>query len=124
MLSIKLLTVKIKVYFGFGSNLSKRKMTERGTKFLSRERAVLRGYRLEFSIWKDDGFGYANIIPDEDSIVYGALYYCENGSMAKLDEFEAGRLRRIVVRVEKNDGEEVEAFEVHSKLTKNSLRKG
>ena len=44
--------------------------------------------------------------------------------MAKLDEFEAGRLRRIVVRVEKNDGEEVEAFEVHSKLTKNSLRKG
>ena len=58
MLSIKLLTVKIKVYFGFGSNLSKRKMTERGTKFLSRERAVLRGYRLEFSIWKDDGFGY------------------------------------------------------------------
>ena len=98
------------IYFGFASNLSKRKMTERGTKFLSREGAVLRGYRLEFSIWKDDGFGYANIVPDEDSIVYGALYCCEKGSMAMLDAFEAGRLRRIVVKVEKNTGEVVEAF--------------
>lgn len=98
------------IYFGFASNLSKRKMTERGTKFLSRESAVLRGYRLEFSIWKDDGFGYANIVPDEDSVVYGALYCCEKGSMARLDAFEAGRLRRIVVKVEKNNGEVVEAF--------------
>ncbi|KAL9960773.1 hypothetical protein ACROYT_G034273 [Oculina patagonica] len=99
-------------------------MTERGTKFLSRESAVLRGYRLEFSIWKDDGFGYANIVRDEDSLVYGALYCCEKGSMAKLDAFEAGRLRRIVVKVEKSNGEVVEAFafQAYEEFVKEGLR--
>ena len=99
-------------------------MTERGTKFVSRERAVLRGYRVEFTIWKDDGFGYANIVPDDNSIVYGALYYCEKGSMAKLDTFEAGRLHRIIVKVEKESGELVEgsAFQGHDEFVKEGLK--
>ena len=112
------------IYFGFGSNMSKRKMAERGTKFLSRESAVLRGYRVEFTIWKDDGFGYANIVPDDDSIVYGALYYCEKGSMATLDAFEAGRLHRIIVTVEKDSGELVEAsaFQAYDEFVKEGLK--
>ena len=99
-------------------------MTERGTKFVSRESAVLRGYRVEFSIWKDDGFGYANIVPDDNSIVYGALYNCEKGSMAKLDAFEAGRLHRIIVKVEKESGELVEAsaFQAYEEFVKAGLR--
>ena len=49
------------LYFAFASNLSERKMKERGAKFTSRESAVLRGYRFVFNTnWKDDGFGYAN----------------------------------------------------------------
>ena len=79
----------------FGSNLSARKMRERGTRFISRESAVLRGFRVVFCIWKDDRFGYANIIPDMESTVYGVLYICLKGSLAKLDEHEAGRLRRV-----------------------------
>ena len=48
-------------------------MKERGAKFTSRESAVLRGYRFVFNTnWKDDGFGYANITPDEGSAVHGA----------------------------------------------------
>ena len=54
------------LYFAFGSNLSAIKMRERGTRFISRESAVLRGFRVVFSIWKDDGFGYANIIPHRE----------------------------------------------------------
>lgn len=112
------------IYFGFGSNMSKRKMIERGTKFVSRESAVLRGYRVEFTIWKDDGYGYANIVPDDDSIVYGALFYCEAGSMAKLDAFEAGRLHRIIVKVEKESGELVEAsaFQAYDEFVKKGLK--
>ena len=62
------------LYFAFASNLSERKMKERGAKVTSRESAVLRGYRFVFNTnWKDDGFGYANITPDEDS-AFMALY--------------------------------------------------
>ncbi|CAH3166305.1 unnamed protein product [Porites evermanni] len=98
------------LYFAFGSNLSARKMRERGTRFISRESAVLRGFRVVFSIWKDDGFGYANIIPDKESTVYGALYICLKGSLAKLDEHEAGRLRKVMVQVERKSGEIVDAI--------------
>lgn len=88
-------------------------MTERGAKFITRESAVLRGFRLEFSTnWKDDGFGYANIVPDEGSAVYGALYTCEKGSMANMDKehiVEGNRLRRHTVQVEKKNGELVQA---------------
>lgn len=101
------------IYFGFASNLSKRKMEERGAKFLSRESAVLRGFRLEFSTnWKDDGFGYANIVPDEGSVVHGALYTCEKGSMANMDTEhidECNRFCRVIVQVAKKNGEVVQA---------------
>ena len=99
-------------------------MIERGTKVVSRESAVLRGYRVEFTIWKDDGFGYANIVPDDDSIVFGALYYCEKGSMANLDAFEAGRLHRIIVEVEKKSGQLVEAsaFQAYDEFVKVGLK--
>lgn len=107
------------IYFGFASSLSKRKMEERGAKFLSRESAVLRGYRLEFSTnWKDDGFGYANIVPDEGSTVHGALYVCEKGSLANLDKehiIESNRFHRETVQVEKSGGEIVEATAYRAK---------
>ena len=113
------------LYFAFGSNLSARKMRERGTRFISRESAVLRGFRVVFSIWKDDGFGYANIIPDKESTVYGALYICLKGSLAKLDEHEAGRLRRVNVQVERKSGEIVDAtaYQAYEKYVKEGLAK-
>ncbi|XP_078342337.1 uncharacterized protein LOC144628153 [Oculina patagonica] len=101
------------IYFGFASNLSKRKMKERGAKFLSRESAVLREFRLEFSTnWKDDGYGYANIVSDEGSVVHGALYTCKKGSMANIDTEhidENNRFCRVTVQVEKKNGEVVQA---------------
>ncbi|XP_022795169.1 uncharacterized protein LOC111333813 [Stylophora pistillata] len=101
------------IYFGFASSLSERKMAERGAKFFSRESAVLRGFRLEFSTnWKDDGYGYANIVPEEGSVVHGALYVCEQGSMASMDRehvVEGNCFRRVTVTVEKKIGELVSA---------------
>ena len=98
------------LYFAFGSNLSARKMRESGTRLISRESAVLRGFRVVFCIWKDDGFGYANIIPDKESTVYSALYICLKESLAKLDEHEARRLRKVIVQVERKSGEIVDVI--------------
>ena len=101
-------------------------MRERGTRFISRESAVrgFRGFRVVFSIWKDDGFGYANIIPDKESTVYGALYICLKGSLTKLDEHEAGRLRRVNVQVERKSGEIVDAtaYQAYEKYVKKGLK--
>ncbi|KAJ7351115.1 hypothetical protein OS493_036450 [Desmophyllum pertusum] len=116
------------IYFGFASNLSERKMAERGAKFLHRESAVLRGFRLEFNTnWKDDGFGYGNIVPDEESVVHGALYTCEKGSMANMDHehiHEGNCLRRVTVRVEKSNGEVVEAtaYRANEEFVKEGLK--
>ena len=102
------------LYVAFASNLSERKMKERGAKFTSRESAVLRGYRFVFNTnWKDDGFGYANITPDEGSAVHGALYICQKGSMCKMDHehiHEGNRFHRVIVKVEKRNGEVVDAI--------------
>ena len=116
------------LYFAFASNLSERKMRERGAKFTSRESAVLRGYRFVFNTnWKDDGFGYANITPDEGSAVHGALYICEKGSMCKMDHehiYEGNRFHRVIVKVEKRNGEVVDAiaYEANKECVKGGLK--
>jgi len=103
----------MEMYFGFASSLSERKMAERGAKYLSRESAALPGFRLEFSSnWKDDGFGYANIVLDEGSEVHGALYACEKGTLTSLDRehiHEGNRFCRVIVQVETKNGEAVNA---------------
>jgi len=116
------------IYFAFASNLSQRKMKERGAKFLSRESAVLRGFRFKFSTnWKDDGFGYANITRDKDSVVHGALYVCEKGSLANMDREhidEGNRLHRVVVQVEKKNGQVVEAtaYQANEEFVEDGLK--
>ena len=103
-------------------------MKERGAKFTSRESAVLRGYRFVFNTnWKDDGFGYANITPDEGSAVHGALYICEKGSMCKMDHehiHEGNRFHRVIVKVEKRNGEVVDAiaYEANKECVKGGLK--
>ena len=100
-------------------------MRERGTTFISRESAVLRGFRVVFCIWKDDGFGYANIIPDKESTVYGTcLVHLLKGSLAKLDEHEAGRLRKVNVQVERKSGEIVDAtaYQAYEEYVKEGLK--
>ena len=75
---------------------------------LSRKRSTSRISR-RICIWKDNGLGYANIVPDKQSTVYGALYICLKGSLAKLEEHEAGRLQRVIVQVEWSGGEIMDA---------------
>ena len=77
-------------YFAYGSNMNPNRMTERGITFIKRELGELQGYALVFNkIVKSTGTAAANIIVDEKSIVYGALYTCADSHVLKqLDKYE------------------------------------
>lgn len=101
-------------YFAFASNMSKRKMLSRVGNFESREGATLKNYCLKFNLdWKNDGYGYASIAPQENSVVHGALYTLKPVAMENNDQEHVkrgGHYRRITVSVTRNSGEVVEAF--------------
>jgi len=67
-------------YFAYGSNLSKSQMTKRVGNWENPEKCVAEGYRLTF-----DSRGYADIISDRNSKVYGVIYELTEEQMCKLD---------------------------------------
>jgi cation transport regulator ChaC len=100
-------------YFAYGSNMDPDRMRRRGVRFSKRERAVLKGWRLEFNkaSSRDPKEGYANIVKDEKGIVEGVLYEIPEEDVAKLDRCEGfpEHYGRIRVEVELGDGSRVEA---------------
>ena len=101
-------------YFAYGSNMNPERMIERGVSFTSRERAVLEGWRLKFNKVSSINAreGYANIERDDNSVVEGILYTIEDKDIEKLDTFEGypKHYNRVVLKVKKDNGEEVEAL--------------
>jgi gamma-glutamylcyclotransferase (GGCT)/AIG2-like uncharacterized protein YtfP len=98
-------------YFAYGSNCNPAVMKRKGVGFTSRQRAVLRGFRLLFnkramrsSLPKDIGF--ANINEDADGTVEGILYEIVDDDLERLDESERypDHYDRIDVTVESDDG--------------------
>ncbi len=91
-------------YFAYGSNMNPERMKERGVKYYSRERAILRGWKLEFNkvALGNPRKGYANIVKDENGIVEGCLYELEEDDLNKLDIYEGvpRHYRRTEVEVE------------------------
>lgn len=77
-------------YFAFGSNMNIERVKERKVKYLERFPATLKGYRLVFNKpdFNEPGLTYANIQPEENSIVEGALYLTDMESIKILDGFE------------------------------------
>ena len=62
-------------------------------------------------------------IPDKESTVYCALYICLKGSLAKLEEHEAGRRRRVNVQVERLKAAK-SSMRQRSKRMKSRLKRG
>ncbi|MEM4347893.1 MAG: gamma-glutamylcyclotransferase family protein [Candidatus Altiarchaeota archaeon] len=77
-------------YFAYGSNMDKNRMVNRGVKIFSEDIAVVKGWKLVFNkrATSDKGVGYANIIPDKNSEVYGVIYEIEEADILKLDNYE------------------------------------
>lgn len=116
-------------YFAYGSNCSVAIMRRKGVEYTSRQRAVLRGFRLKFnkkSLRKHlpDSIGYANINFDSKAIVEGILYDIVDEHRTMLDESERypEHYDRILVKVEtENATYECSAYQAQSDKTADGL---
>jgi gamma-glutamylcyclotransferase (GGCT)/AIG2-like uncharacterized protein YtfP len=98
-------------YFAYGSNCNPAVMKRKGVDFTSRQRAVLRGFRLLFNKKAmrsslPEGIGFANINEDADGTVEGILYEIDDDDLERLDESERypDHYDRIDVTVESDSG--------------------
>ncbi len=101
-------------YFAYGSNMDQKRMRDRGVEFTSRERAILKGWRLVFNkvANRNPKEGYANIVEDKDGVVEGILYEISEEGMGRLDDCEGhpDHYYREKVTVILDNGEEVKAI--------------
>ncbi|MEX2159025.1 MAG: gamma-glutamylcyclotransferase family protein [Dehalococcoidia bacterium] len=90
------------LYFAYGSNMHLRMFRRRcpGAKPLGP--ALLRGYRIAFTRYdRTRKGGVADIVPEPDAEVWGALYEIDNACFVTLDKYENAprAYRRELVRV-------------------------
>jgi gamma-glutamylcyclotransferase (GGCT)/AIG2-like uncharacterized protein YtfP len=98
-------------YFAYGSNLSKRRVEQRTGSVPLARTVRLNDYRLAFNLHAD-GAIYANIMPCQRSIVWGAAYWCSREMMDAFDRYEGvahGCYRRLCVEVETGIDEKLQA---------------
>lgn len=99
-------------YFAYGSNLSKGRMEQRTGLVPTARTACLKHHRLAFNVHAGEAI-YANIVPCDESVVWGAAYWCSRQMMDALDKFEGvatGCYRRAAVEVEAENGERLQAI--------------
>ncbi|MDP6505295.1 MAG: gamma-glutamylcyclotransferase family protein [Planctomycetota bacterium] len=80
-------------YFAYGSNLNPRRMKQRGVDFTSRTAALLHDHKLVFDkkalkAGAPEGAGFANLRPETEVCVEGALYEITEDGAALLDTWE------------------------------------
>ncbi len=90
------------LYFAYGSNLHLKQFARRcpGSKAVGRAR--LPDYRLAFTRYSSNRRGgVADIVPEPDAEVWGALYEVDEACLAALDEYEGvpRSYRREMIRV-------------------------
>ena len=99
-------------YFAYGSNMSEKRMIDRGLIPSGKQVAYLDNY--EFIInkrsYKDPKVGYANVIEKEESVVEGILYKVNNNEILMLDKFEGypKHYERKILNLRLSNGEIVD----------------
>ncbi len=86
----------MELYFAYGSNLALSRMQGRVPTARAVDRARLEAHRLTFDKRGQDGSGKANIAPDPQATVWGALYTLDPADWNLLDAFEPGYYRMSV----------------------------
>lgn len=111
------------LYFAYGSNMDEKQMKQRcpGSKLICR--AVLKDYKLAFSIYSPKRkCGCADIIKNKDSEVWGLVYNLNQNDLDKLDAFEMHptKYKRLTCEVKDDLGNllVVETYEVVDKSLK------
>lgn len=77
-------------YFAYGSNMSEKRMIDRGVDYKDRFKGILNNYKFTINkkSYKDPLMGFANIIKSDSDIVEGIIYELEENDIKKLDKFE------------------------------------
>jgi len=77
-------------YFAFGSNMDKQQMEDRDVEFSDMQKGIMRDWKLVFNKrkWKEDGVGFANIVPEFGSTVEGIIYKINENTIQTLDDQE------------------------------------
>ncbi|NIP38193.1 MAG: gamma-glutamylcyclotransferase [Candidatus Dadabacteria bacterium] len=77
-------------YFAYGSNMSLKRMEQRGVTISQRVKACLFGYSLEFNkiSTRFAGEGVANVVKEKNSVVEGVLYEITEQGIRNLDKYE------------------------------------
>lgn len=98
-------------YFAYGSNLCpEQKVARTDLPIREARRARLDGHRIIFNKRGDkDGSGKANIVLDEDAVVWGVVYRCTPEALDKMDSYEVGYHRKLVC-VRGDGDEEIKAI--------------
>ena len=98
-------------YFAYGSNLSEEQMKKRCPNSKLIGKAVLKGYKLDFTLYssKWEG-GCADIVGEENSEVWGLIYELSDNDIKKLDQYECPAYRRVKLKVINTSDEEKEVY--------------
>ena len=102
------------MYFAYGSNMDSKRLYDRIGDFSSSERAHLSGFQFQYNklSYKLNQV-YANITPELNSVVWGALIEIDESQLEKLDESEGvgnGHYRHEKVMVVTDQNIEIEAL--------------
>lgn len=93
--------------------MNQHRMIERGIRFSVSEKAMLKEHKLLFNkkAYGKEGVGYANIVADSNSVIWGVLYTVTS-SLGNLDRYEGhpNHYEKQFVTVQKSDGTEVQAI--------------
>lgn len=94
-------------YFAYGSNMDAERMRVRVGEYMNRRFGVLEGYRLCFNkaAQRNPAEGYANIVPDGESVCEGILYTVDEEAIQRLDQCEGypTHYNRVELSVKTND---------------------
>jgi len=100
------------IYFAYGSNMDLNQLQGRVGKVKVLGVAVLKDYTLKFNKLSVYRGGCANIEPAEGEEVWGILFELSEEQLKELDRYEGApsHYRRIKVKVQTEEGKEVEAI--------------
>ena len=98
-------------YFAYGSNMSEKRMIDRGLTPLSKQVAFLNDYKfiINKKSKKNPNNGFANVIPEQNKIVEGILYEVYETDIIKLDKFEGypNHYGREILDLRLSDGSKI-----------------
>lgn len=100
-------------YYAYGSNMSEKRMIDRGVKPNGKQVAFLDNYKFIINkrSYKNPDMGFANVVLENNGIVEGILYDINDDDILKLDRFEGAP-------------KHYKRYEMNLRLLDNSIIKG